>query len=45
MSLDCESGIVDFEQRALVVDSKHLCGSLVEVKSGIVNLVHTSAKQ
>ena len=37
---------IDFDRRQLRVDSKDLCGSLVEISSGgAISLVHTSARQ
>lgn len=46
ISTDLEAMNVDFEGRSFLVDSKELCGSLVEVRpGGKVELVHTTVKQ
>jgi len=46
MSLDLANRVVDFNGRSLSIDSKDLCGSLVEIRPGnIVTLVHSSVKQ
>ncbi|KAK0631420.1 hypothetical protein B0T14DRAFT_2863 [Immersiella caudata] len=45
MSIDVENREVDFDGRCLSVDSKDLCGSLVEVRpEGSIMLVHSSAR-
>lgn len=45
VSIDLSMQAVDFEQRKLRVDSKALCGSLVEVRTdGEVHLVHLTAR-
>ncbi|KAL4936205.1 hypothetical protein BDV06DRAFT_233640 [Aspergillus oleicola] len=45
LSINLESQTIDFENRKLSVGSKHLLGSLVEVRSGgTLDLVHTTAK-
>ena len=44
-SIDVETQSVDFERLRFRVDSKDLCGSLVEIRSdGTVELVHLTAK-
>jgi hypothetical protein len=46
MSIDVENREVDFDGRCLSVDSKDLCGSLVEIRpEGSVTLVHSSARR
>jgi len=45
ISIDLEAQDVDFEERRLRVDSKDLCGSLVEKRTdGSIELVHLTAK-
>lgn len=45
IAIDLETQTIDFEKRKLWVDSKHLCGSLVEIRAGgTIELVHTTAK-
>jgi len=45
VSIDLDTQTVDFDERRLSVDSKHLCGSLVEIRpGGVVDLVHLTAK-
>ncbi|KAH8690547.1 hypothetical protein BGW36DRAFT_411385 [Talaromyces proteolyticus] len=45
IAIDLETQTIDFEKRKLRVDSKHLCGSLVEIRAGgTIELVHTTAK-
>jgi len=44
-SIDLESVSIDWELRKLRVDSKELCGSLVELRSdGTVDVVHHTLK-
>lgn len=44
-SIDLETKSVDFQRLRFRVDSKDLCGSLVEIRSdGTVELVHLTAK-
>lgn len=46
VSVDLGTRSIDFDRRQLRVDSKDLCGSLVEISSGgIISLVHASARQ
>ena len=46
VSIDLDTKTVDIEGRSFRVDSKELCGSLVEIRPGeIVELVHMTAKQ
>lgn len=46
MSIDVAELSVDWANKRFSVDSKDLCGSLVEVYAdGIVNIVHQSAKR
>lgn len=46
ISIDSRNQSVDFENRQLRVDSKDLCGSLVEVhRDETIELVHQTAKQ
>jgi hypothetical protein len=46
ISIDVIARTVDFDGRCLRVDSKDLCGSLVEIRpGGTVELVHMTAKQ
>jgi len=46
MAVDVETRGVDFDGRCLSVDSKELCGSLIEIRpGGTVTLVHSSAKR
>lgn len=46
VSVDLENRDVDIDGRRFRVDSKHLCGSLVELRpEGTVELVHMTAKQ
>ncbi|KAL3475095.1 hypothetical protein BJX99DRAFT_259710 [Aspergillus californicus] len=45
ISIDLDTRQIDFENRKLLVNSKELCGSLVEIRpSGAIELVHTTAK-
>lgn len=45
ISIDLDTQDVDFEGRQLRVDSKDLCGSLVEKRpDGSVELVHLTAR-
>ena len=42
---DSDEECVDFDERKLLIDSKELCGSLVEIRpGGTVELVHLTAK-
>jgi len=46
ISVDLENRSIDFKDRQLCVDSKDLCGSLVEISSGgVISLVHATARQ
>jgi hypothetical protein len=46
VSIDLGSRDLDIEERRFRVDSKYLCGSLVEIRpGGVVELVHMTAKQ
>ena len=46
VSIDMENRTVDFEGQRFRIDSKTLCGSLVEIRrDGSVELVHVTAKQ
>jgi hypothetical protein len=46
VSIDIDNQNVDWKRRKFSVDSKELCGSLVEVYAdGTVNLVHHTAKR
>jgi hypothetical protein len=45
ISIDLDDQIVDWDRKRFAVDSKELCGSLVELHAdGTVNLVHHTAK-
>ncbi len=45
-SINIDDQLVDFQGRSFRVDSKDLCGSLVEIRSdGTVELVHLTAKR
>jgi hypothetical protein len=44
-SFDSDTQTFDYEEMRLRVDSKELCGSLVEIRSGgVIDLVHLTAK-
>jgi len=46
VSIDIEEQVVDWDRKQFSVDSKDLCGSLVEVHAdGTVNIVHHTAKR
>jgi len=44
VSIDLEGKTVDFGGRRLRDDVKELCGCLVDVRDGKLELVHTTAK-
>jgi len=44
VSIDLEGKSVDFDGRRLRDDVKELCGCLVDVRDGKLELVHTTAK-